>query len=127
MSLTETFYRGQGLDALTIYGLVNDAHKMAVEHGFWTSFKDTSKIPEKLMLVVSELSEALEEYRAGGSISDVRLEDGTKKPIGFATEIADAVIRLADLAGEYGIDLEDVIRTKMEFNKTRPFKHGKVC
>ena len=42
-----------------------------------------------------------------------------------AVELADAVIRIADLCGYLGIDLDTVISEKMAYNETRPFKHGK--
>ena len=48
-----------------------------------------------------------------------------KKPEGVAVELADAVIRIADLCGYLGIDLDAVISEKMAYNETRPFKHGK--
>ena len=48
-------------------------------------------------------------------------------PEGVAVELADLVIRVADLCGFYGIDLEAVIRMKMEYNSTRPKMHGKTC
>lgn len=48
-----------------------------------------------------------------------------KKPEGVAVELADAVIRIADLCGYLGIDLDTVISEKMAYNETRPFKHGK--
>ena len=40
-------------------------------------------------------------------------------------EIADAFIRICDLAGGLEIDLERHVRAKLEYNKTRPAKHGK--
>ena len=40
-------------------------------------------------------------------------------------EIADAFIRLFDLCGFYGIDIEAHIKAKMAYNATRPAKHGK--
>ncbi len=43
----------------------------------------------------------------------------------MAVELADAVIRIADLCGHLGIDLEAAIDLKMAYNETRPFKHGK--
>lgn len=43
----------------------------------------------------------------------------------MAVELADAVIRIADLCGYLGIDLDAVISEKMAYNETRPFKHGK--
>ena len=46
------------------------------------------------------------------------------KPEGIPSELADIVIRVADLCGYYGIDLEAAITEKMEYNKSRPYKHG---
>lgn len=48
-----------------------------------------------------------------------------KKPEGAAVELADAVIRIADLCGHLGIDLDAVIEEKMAYNADRPYKHGK--
>jgi len=79
--------------------------------GFKTNW---SNMPEKLMLVVTELSEAMEAYRYGD------------KP-NFAEEIADSIIRLCDICGSIGIDIESAINDKMEVNKDRPRKHGKTC
>lgn len=47
------------------------------------------------------------------------------KPEGFGVELADAVIRIADLAYLTGIDLEALIREKHQYNATRPYKHGR--
>lgn len=49
----------------------------------------------------------------------------SKKPEGVAVELADAVIRIADLCGHLGIDLDAVIEEKMAYNADRPYKHGK--
>lgn len=49
----------------------------------------------------------------------------SKKPEGVAVELADAVIRIADLCGHLGIDLDAVIAEKMAYNAGRPYKHGK--
>ena len=79
--------------------------------GFKTSWNN---MPEKLILVVTELSEAMEAYR----------HDDKKN---FNEEIADTFIRLFDICGSIGINIEDEIEKKMEVNKQRPFKHGKKC
>lgn len=47
------------------------------------------------------------------------------KPNGFASELADAVIRIADECETLGIDLEHVLELKANYNKTRPFLHGR--
>lgn len=116
---------------MTIKELVNKAHTNAANHGFWDPAPDFGT---SIALIHSELSEALEEARAGGkmiyysgggSVSDVPTEE-CKKPEGIAPELADAVIRIADLCGYMGIDLEAVIAEKMAYNESRPYKHGKV-
>lgn len=113
--------------------LVRDAHRNAVEHGFWDADKSVDQdahIPEKLMLIVSEVVEALEEYRQDGAAAcraPVRYRESDCKPEGFGIELADAVIRIADLAGYCGLDLAALIAEKHAFNRTRPRKHGKHC
>lgn len=136
---------------MTITDLVKNAHQNAVEHGFWD---DPPEFGTSIALIHSELSEALEEVRAGrpavyhpcnaGGVcceDDGSAECGSrvwnpntpeifckaksKKPEGYAIELADAVIRIADLCGYLEIDLEAAIREKMEYNASRPFKHGK--
>jgi NTP pyrophosphatase (non-canonical NTP hydrolase) len=43
----------------------------------------------------------------------------------FEDEIADVFIRLFDLCGYMDIDIEKHIQAKMQYNKTRPYKHDK--
>lgn len=62
---------------------------------------------------------------AFSSATKTGVSTGGKKPEGVAVELADAVIRIADLCGHLGIDLEAAIDLKMAYNETRPFKHGK--
>jgi NTP pyrophosphatase (non-canonical NTP hydrolase) len=104
-----------------------DCHYLAKEKGFWPEGEQRN-VPEMLALIHSEISEALEEYRKGVGhrrMSTTGRTDG--KPEGFGVELADAVIRILDLAEGLQINLADRIREKLEFNRTRPHKHGKVC
>ena len=72
------------------------------------------------------LSEALEAYRNGLEISETYefSEMYSTKLEGIPIELADVIIRIADLCGHYGIDLESAIEEKMEYNKTRSYRHG---
>ncbi len=66
----------------------------------------------------------LEEFRDGREPTEIYFRiDG--KPEGVPIELADVMIWCMDMADYYGIDLESAILTKMEFNRTRPYKHGK--
>jgi NTP pyrophosphatase (non-canonical NTP hydrolase) len=97
----------------------------ALNHGWWDD--ENPNIPEKIALMHSELSEALEEYRNGDSPTGFRLSN-TGKPEGFSVELADVIIRVLDLCGHYGIDIEQVLEKKHTYNLTRPHRHGgKKC
>ena len=86
-------------------------HHVAVSKGFWDKKRN---IGEALMLIVTELAEAMESYR---------IQDHGN----FKEEIADTFIRLFDLCGGLKIDIEKEIAKKSEKNKSRPYRHGKVC
>ncbi len=99
-------------------------HALAIEKGWYDGRSAAPReILANLMLVVSELSEACEEVRAG-RVQETRIEaDG--KPAGFAIELADAIIRILDTAQWLGVDLQPALEIKHAYNKTRPYKHGK--
>ncbi len=86
-------------------------HRVAVEKGFWDEKRN---IGEALMLIVTELAEAMEAHRVQDEAN-------------FREEIADSFIRLLDLCGGLGIDIEEEIHKKSLKNKQRPYKHGKIC
>ncbi len=75
-----------------------------------------------IALCHSELSEALEEYRNGRDASEVYYEG--EKPCGIPIELADVAIRILDMCGKHGIDLEEAIAEKHEYNTTRARRHG---
>lgn len=118
--------------------LAEQIYQMNKEKGFWDK---EINIGEKLMLVTSELAEALEADRKG--MNNPNLKNFLKeidKPLTkeefqqafrfnikdhFQDEIADAIIRLFDLCGGLGINIETHIALKLAYNQTRPNKHGK--
>lgn len=161
-----TTNRPSGICADSLTQIQADCHRIAREHGWWTTPEDKS-VPVKLALIHSEVSEALEEYRDAHPADDLakiryefkatdrvpkdavirkafgkmyaQIGDGPSfefdqttaydlgydvKPIGFAIELADAMIRIMDLAGHLGIDLTAAITEKMAYNETRPLRHG---
>ena len=70
-------------------------------------------IPEMLMLVVSEVVEGLEGHRK--NLMDDKLPH---RPM-LEVELADAVIRILDMCGGLGLDLEGAIFEKLEYNANR--------
>lgn len=93
-------------------------HTTAEESGWWPEKQSEEElykiVPTKLCLIHSEVSEAMEGHRK--NLMDDKLPHHKM----IATELADVVIRCADLAGALGIDLGQVIADKMEFNSVRP-------
>jgi NTP pyrophosphatase (non-canonical NTP hydrolase) len=82
----------------------------------------TMLLAGRLALVTSECSEALEVYRKGtANAADPKVPELSQEE----GELADILIRVFDLAGARGIDLDRAVTVKMAHNATRPFKHGK--
>jgi len=101
--------------------LVQTCHGASVAAGWWNDLISGEPIVnrphivgEKLMLIVSEVSEAMEAHRK--NLPDDKLTHRK----GIDVELADAVIRIADLCGALGIDLGAALAEKLEYNKTRP-------
>lgn len=78
-----------------------------------------ARVGLKLMLVVSELGEALEALRKGnGPDSHIPAFSGVE------AELADAVIRMMNLSTDEGYRLPEAIVEKSDYNEGRSFRHG---
>lgn len=100
--------------------LVKVCHEASTLSGWWNGVKTGESlrnnphlIGTKLMLIVSEISEAMEGHRK--NLMDDKLPH--RKMI--EVELADAVIRICDLAGALNLDLGGAITEKLIFNSTR--------
>lgn len=118
-------HREEKMPALTINELVAECTDTAGKHGFhdhdywYYDHNDEGQNPgvparleaSWLALIHSEVSEACEALRTGDKEN-------------FAEEMADIVIRVADICGNLGIDLEKELLRKMRKNKDREVMHG---
>ena len=114
--------------------IVRECHDASVRKGWWeglrllpvsvphsAAFRDM--VGSKLMLIVTEVAEAMEEVRIADDITMGFMREDYK-PEGFPSELADVVIRCFDLACYLNIDLANEIRDKMAYNETREHRHG---
>lgn len=104
---------------------------LAAESGWWTDMKTGEplatplfglhndraslriNVPEKLCLIHSEISEGMEGFRKG--LRDDKLPHRSMLEV----ELADAVIRIFDLAGGIGLDVPGALVEKLLFNSKR--------
>ena len=112
----------ENLKAFTVRDMQKESYRIADEHG-WHDKPRT--VGDKIALMHSELSEALEAFREK-NFSDWEVTDvfGKVKPEGIGSELADVVIRIGDFCEEHTIDLSSQIERKLVYNETRPYRHG---
>lgn len=101
--------------------LVTKAHEISKAKGWHDEGMERS-VGEDIALMHSELSEALEDFRAGRFPAEVYSEG--EKPCGIPVELADVLIRIFDFCGKHEIDLGSSVLDKMQYNATRPHRHG---
>ena len=132
---------------MTLNEMRDAAYQNAKNKGFHEGQPD---IPKALCLIHSEVSEALEADREGKHVleyhysarqlvdgehaHDIDPEDEAEEfkhafqnsiKNTFADELADVLIRVGDLCGALGIDIEAHVAAKMRYNQMREHKHGK--
>lgn len=97
------------------HALMQACHWASSDAGWWDNLdtKDIYVICTKLALIHSEVSEALE-----GARSNLQDDKLPTRPM-LEVELADAVIRIADLAGALDLDLGGAIADKMAYNAQR--------
>ena len=110
-------------EPLTIDQLCDASYQTAEEKGF---HRPDPNFYERMMLIVTECGEAVEDVRAGKDPSRLEYTE-TGKPIGVPSEVADIFIRLGDLCKEFGVPITEAIREKLSYNRTRPHMHGKLA
>lgn len=94
-------------------------HKASFDAGWWTDKTGASIkanpycFSNKLALIHSEISEAMEGDRKG--LKDDHLPHRDMREV----ELADALIRIFDLAGAYGMDIGGALAEKMAYNARR--------
>lgn len=85
-------------------------YQASLSAGWWDG---EVNVPTKLCLIHSEISEAMEGDRKG------LMDDKLPHRSSIEVELADAVIRIADLAGRLGLDVGGAIDEKMAYNAIR--------
>lgn len=99
--------------------LAEQCHGLAAACGWWngadpmTSKANPLHFGSKLLLIHSEIIEAMEGDRKG--VMDDKLPHREMREV----ELADAVIRIFDLAGGYEMDLAGAIAEKLQYNAQR--------
>lgn len=92
---------------------VDTCHGAARDAGWWDREKTWETFPRCLMLITSEIAEAMEGDRKG--LNDDHLPHRPMTEV----ELADALIRICDLAGAYDLDLAGAVAEKLAYNAKR--------
>lgn len=130
-----------GIDLTPIKRLSDVIYDIAYTHGW---YDEDRTFGDRIALITSELSEALEEHRNGHPFTEIYYRHAvgcstdeyyrdpgqqpvctcTPKPEGVPIELADAMIRILDWCASENLDIAEAIAIKVAYNNTRPYRHG---
>ena len=127
----------------SLQALGAECGRIATEHGWWDEPREVGTV---MMLMVTELAEAYEEFRDGNALDRVYCNDGLyirvygkhnpipnltdteilSKPEGQLVELADVLIRMIDTIEHEGLmdQFTSALWWKMRYNENRPWRHG---
>jgi NTP pyrophosphatase (non-canonical NTP hydrolase) len=95
--------------------IMDRINRYAHDKGWWSQPREFGTL---IALCHSELSEALEAEREN------KISDKIPEFSGVEEELADTVIRILDMSAELKLDLIGALKAKMDYNDSRPFRHG---
>lgn len=118
---------------MTLNDYANEINQINEEKGW----NEPDRTPDRwAALAHTEISEYYEEYRNGHGPYDIYCVDAGRirpfneightglKPEGQAIEMADLLIRTLHWFAQHNLDPDVIMRVKLDYNKTRPYRHG---
>ena len=98
------------IDTTDITRIQNEIHSQNVKAGWWDTQRNHGEL---LMLIVSEIAEAME-----GDRKDL-MDDHLPHRKMIEVELADAMIRILDMAAGLNLDIAGAMSEKLEYNTRR--------
>ena len=104
-------------EEITLNTLRDEVYEDAVAHGLYDEEDNVQGWPVECAAMIE--CETDELYEAAQEWEDSPADDNEH----FIEELADVIIMSLSVAGKLGIDIDAAVRRKIEFNKTRSWKH----